>query len=304
MRNISVYHVDAFTNVSFGGNPAGVVPQADGLTEKEMKNIAKELNLSETAILFSSDQPGIDFRVRYFTPTDEIDFCGHATVGLSWLLATKYGWKDKADKIVLETNIGTIPVEFSKEKEELTAVTMTQVTPKIQNVQMDSDEIARVVGISTEALDQRYPIKLAYTGNWHLIVPVKSQSDIETAQPLLDELKKLNQSQKASTTHLFTFDTVEQGYDLYTRDFAPAVGIPEDPVTGAANGALAGYLLLEGILSYDQMQNLRIAQGHAIGRPGTLFVSVKKGTSDLEPVIQVGGTATITIEGTLMLPEK
>lgn len=304
MRNIPVYHVDAFTKVPFGGNPAGVVPEADGLTEKEMKNIARELNLSESAFLFSTNQPGSDFRVRYFTPTNEIDFCGHATVGLSWLLATKYGWMDKAEQIVLESNIGTIPVALSKEKETLTAVTMTQVPPKVKDVQTDSDEIARVIGISTKALDQRYPIKLAYTGNWHLIVPVKSQRDIDTARPQIEELKKLNQSQKASTTHLFTFDTVEQGYDLYTRDFAPAVGIPEDPVTGAANGALAGYLLLEGILSFHRMQRLKIAQGHTIGRPGTLVVTVTKGPNESEPVIQVSGSAVVTIEGTLLLPKK
>lgn len=304
MRNTRVYHVDAFTKVPFGGNPAGVVPEADGLTEMEMKNIARELNLSETAFLFSTNQSRSDFRVRYFTPTDEIDFCGHATVGLSWLLATKYGWMEKARQIILETNIGTVPVELSKEKEKLTAVTMTQVPPKIKEVQTDPDEIARIIGIPVEALDQRYPIKLAYTGNWHLIVPVKSQRDIDNAQPQMDELKKLNQSQKATTTHLFTFNTIEQGYDLYTRDFAPAVGIPEDPVTGAANGALAGYLLLEGVLPFQSMQRLKIAQGHTVGRPGTLVVTVTKGPNDSEPVIQVGGSAVITIEGTLLLPEN
>jgi PhzF family phenazine biosynthesis protein len=245
-----------------------------------------------------------NFRVRYFTPTNEIDFCGHATVGLSWLLGTKYGWGEKAQQIVLETNIGIVPVEFSKENEKLTAVTMTQVPPKIKDVQTDADTIAQVLGLPAEAVDTQFPIKLAYTGNWHLIVPIRSQKDIDAAQPQLDSLAKLNRSQQAVTTHLFTFDTSEQGYDLYTRDFAPAIGIPEDPVTGAANGALAGYLLLEGILSYQQMQQLKIAQGHAIGRPGTLLVTVTEGANPSEPIIQVGGSAVVTIEGTLHLAEK
>lgn len=302
MRNISIYHVDAFTDVPFGGNPAGVVPEADGLTEEEMKNIAKELNLSETAFLFSTNRPEIDFRVRYFTPTDEIDFCGHATVGLSWVLAIKYGWKDKAEGIILETNIGIVPVSFSREEQLLTAVTMTQVPPKIKDVETDPEEIARLIGIPTEALDRRYPIKLAYTGNWHLLVPVNSQKDIDTARPQMDELERLNRAQQASTTHLFTFATEEREYDLYTRDFAPAVGIPEDPVTGAANGALTGYLLLEGILPLNQMRRLTIAQGHAVGRPGTLVVTVAEGSKATEPAIQVGGSAVITIAGTLQLP--
>ncbi|PTM56796.1 PhzF family phenazine biosynthesis protein [Desmospora activa DSM 45169] len=301
VKKIPVYHVDAFTDVPFGGNPAGVVPEADGLTEEEMKNIARELNLSETAFLFSTNRTGIDFRVRYFTPTDEIDFCGHATVGLAWVLAT-YGWQEKAEGIVLETNIGTVPVEFSKEAQSLTAVTMTQVPPKIRDVETEPEEIARLTGISAEALDRRYPIKLAYTGNWHLLVPVKSQREIDTARPQLEELAKLNRAQQASTTHLFTFDTEERGYDLYTRDFAPAVGIAEDPVTGAANGALAGYLLLQGILPLHQEHRLNIAQGHAIGRPGTLVITVAAGSKETEPVIQVGGSAVITIAGTLQLP--
>ncbi|WP_142505086.1 PhzF family phenazine biosynthesis protein [Melghirimyces algeriensis] len=300
MKNIQVYHVDAFTNVPFRGNPAGVVPEADRLTEEEMKNIAKELNLSETAFLFSSNQSEHDFRVRYFTPTDEMDFCGHATVGLSWLLATTYGWQDKTKQIRLETNIGTVPVELATENQNLTAVTMTQVPPKVKDIQTDPGEIARLAGISPEALDQRYPIKLAYTGNWHLIVPVKSQKEIDAARPQIEELKTLNQIQKASTTHLFTFNTTEPGYDLYTRDFGPAVGIQEDPVTGSANGALAGYLAMEGILPLQHRHQLKIAQGHTMGRPGTLFVTVTKGN---KPVIQVGGSAVITISGTLRLPE-
>jgi trans-2,3-dihydro-3-hydroxyanthranilate isomerase len=302
MKSISVYHVDAFTTVPFCGNPAGVVPEADGLTETEMQKIARELNLSETAFLFPSNQQTADFRVRYFTPTKEIDFCGHATIGLSWLLATKYGWKDKA-KIILATNVGTIPVELTKREGKLITVTMTQATPKVQNVQLDREKIGQIIGVKTEAIDQRYPIKLAYTGNWHLLIPIKSQKEIDNAQPKLDELKQLNLLQQASTTHLFTFHPEKSNYDLYTRDFAPAIGIPEDPVTGSANGALAGYLLLEKICSFPDLQQLKIAQGNNIDRPGTLIVNVLKSQAKEEPIIKVGGTAVITIEGTLSLPE-
>ncbi|MBD1372758.1 PhzF family phenazine biosynthesis protein [Hazenella sp. IB182357] len=304
MKMIPVYHVDAFTTVPFGGNPAGVVPEAESLTEIEMKKIARELNLSETAFLFPTNSAECDFRVRYFTPTEEVDFCGHATVALSWLLATKYGWKDRANTIRLETNIGTVPVALSKEKEKLTAVTMTQISPKIKKVQLESDQMAQILGISTTALDQRYPLRLAYTGNWHLIVPIKSQRDIDSAKPQMEELQKLNVSQKAITTHLFTFETEEEGYDLYTRDFAPAVGIPEDPVTGAANGALAGYLFSEKILAPKPVQQLQIAQGHKAGRPGTLNVTITKDPHHSEPIIQVGGSAVITIEGKLFIPNR
>jgi PhzF family phenazine biosynthesis protein len=149
-------------------------------------------------------------------------------------------------------------------------------------------------------LDDRFPIKLANTGNWHLIVPVKTHQAIDAARPRQDELALLNKKHTISTTHLFTFDA-KPGFDLYTRDFAPAVGIPEDPVTGAANGALAGYLMLEGILSKDKTHRLTIGQGDAIGRPGRLFVNIIPGESEI--IIKVGGVAHVTLEGILRLPE-
>jgi trans-2,3-dihydro-3-hydroxyanthranilate isomerase len=103
MKQIRVYHIDAFTKNPFEGNPAGVIPDASDLTETQMQKIANELNLPESAFLQPPTNPKADFRVRYFTPQEEINFCGHATVGSAWLLATEYGWGEKADHIVFET---------------------------------------------------------------------------------------------------------------------------------------------------------------------------------------------------------
>lgn len=294
---LAVYHVDAFTSEPFGGNPAGVIPQADGLKEQEMQKIARELNLSESAFLITATNPKADFKVRYFTPKAEIDFCGHATVGLSWLLANNYGWAERAEQVMLETNIGLVPVEWRKDNHSLQMVVMTQVSPQVKAVHVEYKDISRIIGVPEAELDKRYPIRLAYTGNWHLLIPIKSRTAIDAAKPLLDELAVLNQSQQAVTTHLFTFDTQMEGYDLYTRDFAPAIGIAEDPVTGAANGALAGYLVLENILPKQEIHELTIAQGHAIGRAGTLYVTITSTSS--EPMIQVGGAAVPTISGTI-----
>lgn len=299
MREYAVFHVDAFTDTPFGGNPAGVVPEADGLSAKEMKQIARELNLSETAFLTPSTHGQADYKVRYFTPTEEIDFCGHATIGLSWVLATQYGWAEKAAQVRLETNIGLVPVDWMKEGETLKAVVMTQVAPQTAEVSVNRLDIARMIGISSDELEQQYPIRLAYTGNWHLLVPVKSRSAVDGALPKWSELEALNRELKVSTTHLFTFDRDEASDDLYTRDFAPAVGIAEDPVTGSANGALAGYLILEGLLSSDQVHQLTIAQGDAMGRPGRLKVTITPGWP--VPTIQVGGSAVLTISGKIRL---
>jgi trans-2,3-dihydro-3-hydroxyanthranilate isomerase len=299
-RQYKIYHVDAFTTQPFGGNAAGVVPMADGLTEQEMQKIAREMNLSETAFLFSPEQPGTDYRVRFFTPGDEIDFCGHATIGSAWMLATEYGWADKADRVVFQTNIGPVPVAWNKDGDRVTTVVMTQIAPQVKRPDESAEEIARAVGISALDLDDRYPIALGNTGNWHLLVPVKTRAAVDAARPNFAALEAMNRAQKVATTHLFTFDAGE-GLDIYTRDFAPAVAIPEDPVTGSANGALAGYLVLENILNPSETHHLTFGQGHAVDRPGTLYVTITPGES--HPVIQIGGSAVPTIAGTLTLPD-
>ncbi|MHC0036333.1 PhzF family phenazine biosynthesis protein [Pseudoneobacillus sp. C159] len=296
MKDAQIFHVDAFTDQPFGGNPAGVVPNAELLTEGEMQRIARELNLSETAFVTTSTNDHGDVRVRYFTPTNEIDFCGHATIALSWILATEFGWLKKKDEIKLETNIGIVPVSWTVEDGQLLYVTMTQVPPKLKEINHDKKELCRLAGINIDDLDDRFPIKLAYTGNWHLLLPLKTRKAIDAARPLLDELATMNKELGISTTHLFTFDTVDDAL-VYTRDFAPAVGIPEDPVTGSANGALAGYFLLEGIIDPARTTSYKIAQGHAAGRPGYLEIEITFNGS--EPVICVGGRAVKMMSGNM-----
>lgn len=299
MKKVPYYLIDAFTESAFGGNAAGVVPDAETLTEQEMQKIARELNQSETAFLRPSEHAQADFRIRYFTPAEEIHFCGHATVATAWLLATQYGWSEKAEQVVFETNIGIIPVRFDREGINIRTVTMTQVAPKVREIPVTAAEIASLLGIKESDIDERYPIRLGNTGNWHLLVPVKSWEAIDQAKPRLTELAEMNRQFEISTNHLFTFDTEGDIHDLYTRDFCPAIGIPEDPVTGSANGALAGYLILEGILSAEETHSLLVAQGNAIGRPGTLYVTIQPG--DTSPIIQVGGAAHVTASGEFRL---
>ncbi|WP_407272123.1 PhzF family phenazine biosynthesis protein [Radiobacillus sp. PE A8.2] len=298
MRKIDVYHVDAFTDQAFGGNPAGVIPEAGDLSMEEMQKIANELNLSESAFLFPSNNPEADFRIRYFTPAEEIDFCGHATIGMSWILATAYDWADKVEQVILETNAGLVPVKWVKENNQLTAVSMTQRAPQLQNVEDDPVKIAELVGVKLTDLDDRYPIKISNTGVSHLLVPIKSRLAIDTAEPKLKRLQMMNKQYQVSTTHLFTFDT-DGEFDIYTRDFCPNIGIDEDPVTGAANGALAGYLYLEGFVSNHETHQFKIGQGHAINRPGTLYVTITP--HEDKPIIEVAGSAVTTIEGTITI---
>lgn len=299
MRNIRVYHVDAFTDQPFTGNTAGVVLDAEQLTGEEMQKIARELNLSESIFLLPSDQADIDYKVRYFTPTEEIPFCGHATIGLTWLLATELGLSQQQDGVVLGTGAGAIPVVWHQENGHVQRVEMTQITPQIKALPVDLQALSQMIGVPVDAIDPAYPIQLAHTGNWHLLIPVHTQQAIDQANPDLIALSQHNRQHQIATTHLYTF-TPDQEYDLYTRDFAPAIGIAEDPVTGAANGALTGFLYVNGIIPQDQTTTLKIAQGHAIGRPGLLYVQAIPNGVDT-PIIKVAGAATITIRGELSI---
>ncbi|MBD8521291.1 PhzF family phenazine biosynthesis protein [Lysinibacillus fusiformis] len=297
-KKIEFFYVDAFTTETFGGNPAGVIPNAENLTDEDMQKIANELNLSETAFLLPTSNANANYKIRYFTPTKEVDFCGHATLGTAWLMATKYNWIDKGDKIVFESNIGQIPVKWLMENNQLTRVSMTQVRPQVKSIDISPAVVADLVGIHETDIDDIYPIKIANTGVPHLMVPVKTRQAIDQAEPNLNELKKMNNDFNISTTHLFTFDTNGQ-FDIYTRDFCPNIGIDEDPVTGAANGALGGYLYLENILAQQERHQLMIGQGHTINRPGILYVTI---TPDGEnAVIEVAGAAVVSIEGKIFV---
>lgn len=297
-KNIKVFYVDAFTSKTFGGNPAGVIPHAENLTDMEMQQIANELNLSETAFLIPSPKTDVDYRIRYFTPTEEVDFCGHATLGTAWLMATTYDWIHKKEHIMLESNIGKIPVKWMMENNQLKAVSMTQVTPQVNDIDINPKLVAELVGIDESDIDSKYPVKIGSTGVPHLLIPVKTREAIDRAEPNFKELKKLNNDHHISTTHLFTFDTNDE-FDIYTRDFCPNIGIEEDPVTGAANGALAGYLYLENILSHNEPHQLTIGQGHAINRPGILYITVTSNKGN--PVIEVAGPAVVSMSGNIMM---
>jgi PhzF family phenazine biosynthesis protein len=193
----------------------------------------------------------------------------------------------------LETNIGVIPIEAFVENHVLSKVVMTQVKPQLKPIHDTFDTLCKMTGLSIEDYDDRYPLEMAYTGNWHLLIPVRTREAIDKTVPDFETMAKHNRSQKISTTHLFTFD-VERPYLLYTRDFAPSSGVLEDPVTGSANGALAGYLALNKIISLNEYH---ILQGNSRNRPGDVFIRTRKDEDGIH--IQVGGKAEIIIEGNL-----
>lgn len=286
MRKISVLQVDAFSQVPFAGNPAGVVLEADGLDETVMQSIAAEMNCSETAFV-SSGPSGLRF--RYFTPAVEVDLCGHATIAALHAL----GQQGVVGELQVKTNVGVLNMSIGQDG----TCWMEQAEPQFRPV--DSDQlvtVAGLLGLSREQIQSDIPLGLAYTGLWDLMVPVKDLHTLRTIRPDFDGLEKLNRQQGAASTHVYTFQTERQGSTLHARDFSPAVGVPEDPHTGTASGALGAWLVHQGVLKPGEHV---FEQGWSVGRPGFIHVSLSENRE-----VRVGGYAATVLRGEIFLGER
>ena len=286
-RTLRTLLVDAFTDEPLTGNAAGVVPEADGLPTVSMQAIARELSVSETAFLLPSDVA--DRRIRYFTPTTEVDLCGHATVA-SHVHLHDEGVIGTGTHSV-ETNVGVIEVEIAADG----TAWMTQDDPTIRPVDVDLDRVADALGIDPAAIREiDLPIERASTGLPFLIVPVVFLEPLNGADPDMAAIEALSTEYDATGIYVFTFDTIGAESTLHARMFAPAAGVPEDPVTGTASGAVAAYLRHHGAV--DDLDDMCFEQGHAIDRFGRVSV-------DASEEIRIGGRAVTALDGQLAVPD-
>ena len=295
MKKYRVYQVDAFTKNRFEGNPAGVVANADGLTEAQMQAIARELNNAETAFILSPTAPDHDVWIRFFTPTTEVPSCGHATISAHYVRALEKGLSPGT--IQQRIGIGILPVDIVKD-DSGTRIIMTQGEIEISeplNGKIQAD-ISHALGLSPHDLDGQCPIQIASTGHSKVMVGIKSRSALNTLQPDLTLLTSISKQIGCTGYFVFTFDSDDKEILTHGRMFAPAIGIPEDPVTGNANGPLGAYLVHNKLLKkQDGAVSFKGKQGEAIGRPGIVTVTVKvKGGKPCK--VQICGDATIAFK--------
>ena len=287
--------VDAFTEEPLSGNPAGLVPRADGLTDAQMQAVAAELGASETAFLRPDDDA--DRRIRYFTPTTEVDLCGHATMASHAFLHAEGDLEPGTH--TLATNVGVLEIEVESDGR----VWMTQADPEVRAVDgtgdgevvVDRDRVAEALGIDADALDvDDLPLAYASTGLPFLVVPVRLLSDLGGAEPDLAAVEAISEAVGSVGIYAFTFDTLEGDSTLHGRMWAPAAGVPEDPVTGTASGATGAYL--REFDAFDAMPEVMIfEQGHFVDRPGRVFVRVGE-------EVRVGGYGVTALSGELSVP--
>lgn len=277
--------VDAFTDEPLAGNVAGVVPNADGLSEAQMQAVARELAASETAFLLPSERA--DRRARYFTPTTEVDLCGHATIASHAFLRAEGDIGDGTQ--TLETEVGVLDIEFDGE-----TVWMTQGNPDIRTVDIDIERVAAALNLDSAAIsDVGLPLARSSTGLPFLVVPVSFLSILGDCEPNMAAIEDCCEAVDAVGVYAFTFDTLSAEATAHGRMFAPLAGVPEDPVTGTASGAVGAYLREFGAI--DEMEMV-FEQGHFIDRPGRIRVRI-------DETVRVGGRAAVALDGSLSVPD-
>lgn len=296
MRKYRVFQVDAFTDKMFTGNPAGVVVNADGLTDMEMQQIARELNNSETAFILAPTGDDHDLWLRYFTPTVEVPLCGHATIAAHHVHAKLANIG--AMTLQQKTGAGILPVEIKKRNGEYEII-MTQAELDFAQVLSPDHEkpIIDALGLNVADLDKRCPLQIVGAGHSKVMIGIRSRKKLNMLAPNLSELSLLSRQIDCNGYFVFTFDTSNQEILTHARMFAPAIGIDEDPVTGNGNGPLGAYLVHNEIVPCvdDSIFEFVGQQGEAMGRIGKVRVTVE--VADGKPVLtKVGGSAVIVFE--------
>lgn len=299
---LPIWLVDAFTDCALQGNPAGVVPDANSLSPTQMQRIAAEIHASETAFVLAPESPAeADFRLRFFTPESEVDLCGHATIGTICGLvdAGRLPLRGEQSVCRIETAVGILSVTYGK-SHGLTWAEMRQAEPQFRQVDLELQTIAKFLGIDRQDVDDSLISGISYTGLWDLFIPVTSLAVMSKMNPDLPALAKLNRALGVASTHVYTRATVSAENDFHARDFSPALGIPEDPATGTATGALAALLLKHGMV--EAGRTYRFEQGYEIGRPSVIYARVEEnGPGGL--AVYVKGTAVRSLIGELQLSQ-
>ena len=286
---VTIYVVDAFTTEPNTGNRAGVVLDADQLTTDEMQHIAAFAGYSETAFVSSPQEQSHDVHVRYFTPTNEVPICGHATIATHFLRASTGYLSDYP--LIAKTGAGNLPVSISCSPTEI-LVKMTQGRVEFLPpfTQQQRSELSNALGISASDFAE-LPIQIVSTGHSKVMVPMLSRTKLDELTPDNELLKAISADIGCNGFFPFVLEGSKQKPITYGRMFAPAIGINEDPVTGNANGPAGAYLVQHGLIECNSKACYWGHQGLAIGKPGRVLVTVEKAGTQLH--VSVAGQAVL-----------
>lgn len=307
MREYEFYQVDVFTSEPFSGNPLAVVPDAEGLSTQEMHMIAREMSLPETTFIVPPRTPEANYRMRIFTPTVELPFTGHPAIGAHWVMAQlgRMELVEPVTTVCYEQGVGPLTADFYVENGQVVHIMMSQCPPVVLGEIKNIRDLANGLRVRPEEITGTgLPVQVVSTGMPQLMVPIQSLSAVQrldAAEMELASLAKVMGSVNSTFIMVFTTETERPDTKVHVRGFGHLVGIPEDPVTGNANGALGAYLVRNAVIPLTGSTIRYISeQGREINRPGSLIVEVDH-TDGIPTAVRVGGEAVQVMKGVIQL---
>lgn len=295
--------VDAFAVSPYTGNVAGVVMQADGLTDRQMQLIAREFNASETTFVLPPTVRDAAVRFRWFTPGCEVGFCGHATLGGVHALLEAgrfaHALKEPGTVLPIETKAGILTIRTESHGESSDAYTiwldMPHSEPKRAYVPMPL--VAKYLGLDMATLDAKIPA--VRTQDDDVILGVRDLPTLLGLEPSMAELARWCRKERIRGICVTTTNVLSPATAVQSRFFAPAAGVDEDPVTGSVHGPLGLHLVECGAVPLiDGQAGFLCAQAKAGGRAGIVHVVVTQSSGGAKHV-RIGGRCITTASGVL-----
>lgn len=290
---------DVFTDTPFSGNPLAVLPEATGLTDVQMQRIAREFNFSETVFVLPATNPNHAARLRIFTPTSELPFAGHPTIGTSLALVEIGAVRlvDGSAEIILEENVGPIPVRISTGGHASPQAWLTARAPSAVAESPDLNAIAELISLKVSDIATGHDApECVSNGSPFLLVPLVNIEALSRATPDVNAFRRILGGYATEKVFLFAYDAVTRS--ARARMFAPLSGIIEDPATGSAASCLAAYLARRASAGPFEW---RVDQGVEMGRPSVMNISAHVTNGEVSSV-SVGGGAVFITEGSIRIP--
>ncbi len=296
--NLPFFIVDVFAERRYTGNQLAVFPDATGLSDAEMQEIAREMHFSETTFIYPHDQGHHEFRVRIFTPEHEVPFAGHPVLGTAQVIRTEL-LRDNTSRIILHIPAGPITVRFETDDAGEGLVWMRQNAPVFLK-QFTSEELGPVLSLPDTVFDRRFPIEEVSTGLPFIIVPLLSRDAVRAARIDRDAYFSLIDGITAKAVYIFCSEPCHTQNTIHARMFGDYYGVPEDPATGSAAGCLSAYLAKNNYFS-PHPREIRIEQGYEIHRPSLLLCRAEYDGGNIS--VDVGGKVVSVAKGELFREE-
>jgi trans-2,3-dihydro-3-hydroxyanthranilate isomerase len=297
-------HYDVFTDTPFEGNQLAVFPDARRLSARQMQTLAREMNFSESTFILPAETAGTDIRMRIFTPGAELPMAGHPTIGSTFALAHEQVIAAGRDRFVFGLGVGPTPVELRWRRDALEFAWMDQRPPDVRAPASSRLDIVKAAGVDPAAVDRTHlPVEEISCGVPFIYVPCATRADVDAAAPDAAAMRGLKTAFPSNHIGVFVFSTepVDAGVTVYSRMFAPGLGVAEDPATGSASGPLGCYLVRHKLVAPDRAGDMVSVQGVAMGRPSRIHIAIASDDDGAITRVQVGGKAVRIGQGEIDL---